>query len=370
MTMFLTLFSIPVIAVYGFWFGILANCCAIPDVPASEFGDLTPIEDVTPLHEAQEEESVEDEDVDPTIYVQFVMNTHDWVMIDLSIETIHRLIDIHEKYDVPVDIYLTDPVVQGYMEHDPSLIERMAASDVVAVNHHARPPSPYYSQYDWLGLGEMSDDDLYDTLYRYQTEKIDLETGQTTGEPGGITYIAELVGYMPLITGISAQSRIGKTLSEIYSEMGALFLVQHGTLPYRLGDMYWNQYLRPEHVAIKLYEEKTVDAESVIEEFLVDAPVGEEDVYLNIKYHENNFYSANTTFAPVYWEDYDSGRQRPHDPPWDLSLGNTDLKTEGRQAQLWALWENAVKYVAENPDRFTAINAFDLKEMVEALEKE
>lgn len=315
---------------------------------------------MAPIEDVQEPE-------EPTIYVQFVMNTHDWVMLDRSIETINRVIDIHEQYNVPIDIYLTDSVVQGYMEHDPSLIERLATSEVVAVNYHARPPSPYAAQFDWLGLADMSEPELTETLQRYLSEEIDLETGEPTGEPGGIVYLADLIGYMPQTVGISAAGAVGKKLSSLYAELGVPFLVEHGTLPYRLGDMKWSQYLRPEHVPIKLYEEKTVDAESVIESYLLDAPVGQEDVYLNLKYHENNFYADGTTFGPVYWEDYDSGRQHPYDPPWDLSLGSTELKSEGRQEQLWALWENAVKYVAENPDRFTPINAFDLVEMLDEI---
>jgi hypothetical protein len=353
------LLSIPLalVQVYSLFF---TSCCEILE-QYIEYDEVL-------LEDDTDEEVTSHVQDEPTIYTQFVMNTHDWVMLDRSIETIHRVIDIHEQYDVPIDIYLTDPIVQGYMENDPTLIERLATSEVVAVSIHARPPAPYAASYDWLGLGDMSDEELHETLYKYATERIDLETGEIAGEPGGIQYLTELIGYTPLITGIASGGSIGRTLSEIYTDMGSLFVVQHGTLPYRLGDMKWDQYLRPEHVAIKLYESKTADAASVIEENLLDTSVGEEDVYLNLKYHENNFYADGTTFAPVYWVDYDSNRNINIDPPWDLSLGSTDLKMPSRQDQLWELWENAVIYISENPDRFTAINAFDLAEMVKELE--
>ena len=48
----------------------------------------------------------------PGLYTMFTTNTHDWVNAQDSIDTLNRVIDIHEANEVPVDVYQTGPMVQ------------------------------------------------------------------------------------------------------------------------------------------------------------------------------------------------------------------------------------------------------------------
>lgn len=316
------------------------------------------------VEEAFEEKNASELDVEDGIYTLFSMNTHDWVFSDYSAATINRVIDIHETYDVPVGIYLTDPVFQIYLEEYPELIERLTTSEVVDVSHHFRPSMPLYEGFDILGITKMEEDEMYDAILPYEEYALDLETGLTTEEPGGYEYMKEIFGYAPLAVGHTDNRFYGKVLSQIYKEKGAIFAVVHGK-DSDLGKMVNGLYVRPEHLEIKLYESyrDTQDGGEVIEARLDELP--EDGIrFIGIKYHENNFYATNTPFWPVFWEDSD--KTTPLEPPYDLnaSEGIIDIRPEIMQEQHWELYESTVKFISENRDIYHPVGLFDVAEML------
>ena len=298
------------------------------------------------------------------IYTIFTLNVHDWVYPEDSAETMHRVIDIHEKYNTPLDIFVTDPVFQYYVEEDPELVERFKSSEVVCISHHSRPSSPYYTGFDYVGLAEMSGAELHKTLTDYTEHKLDLSTGEFLDEPGGYQFIADTIGYPPLITGISTMGAIGSALAEVYRERGAKFLVVHGQ-EIDLGDTRFDTYVRPEHKEVKLYEwvRSHEGGEDVFETATADL-TGTGLEFINLKYHENNFYLTGTPFWPVYWTDSDKAETL--EPPFDTSISKDTPKHRSQDLQdaHWALYEATVKYASEHADELNPINAFDLEEMI------
>lgn len=297
--------------------------------------------------------------------VLFTLNVHDWVFSDRSVETIHRVIDIHEAKGVPVDIYLTDPILQAYLDEAPELIERLKTSPMVAVSYHVRPPAPYYPGYDHYGLDLLSDLELGSLLETYETHALDLETGLAdTSRPGGYALLAEEMGYSPLAVGMnSGHGRTTETLSAVYADYGATFMVVHGK-DSELGDQRNGLWVRPEHVEIKLYEYKKEDPADILEAEIEEktcAPDCVGRVYVNVKFHENNFYTTNTPWWPVYFTDKD--KSEPLAAPYDLeaSDGVIHFKPPAVQDEKWALWEGAVQHVAAHPERYQAINLIELR---------
>lgn len=300
-------------------------------------------------------------------YTLFTLNVHDWVHPENSAETVDRVIDIHEQHNVPVDIYLTDPVFQIYAEDHPELVERLKTSKVVAVSYHARPSTPYYSGFDYIGLEEMSDEEAYETVKAYEEHKLDLETGAYfEDEPGGYQFIADTIGYSPLAIGVAVERKIGETLAEVFIDKGASFLIQHGTT-IDLGDTLYDSYVRPEHKEVKLYE-------------LVRDYTGGQDVFdmatedftelkpefINMKYHENNFYLTDTPFWPTYWTDVK--KSEALEPPYDISASTTDgpgFRSKEMEDAHWALYEETVRFTNIHSFDFNPINAFDLVEMLD-----
>lgn len=338
------------------------------DVVQIYLGEKDP-DSLTKLNELSSgDESVSSEDFNELadVYTMFTLNVHDWVYPDNSAETVNRVIDIHEKYNVPVDIYITDPVFQKYVANYPDLVERLKTSSVVAVSYHSRAPAPYTTGFDDIGgLNKMDEEELHDTLTNYEEHKLDLETGLPLDGTGGYQLMKDTLGYAPVVTGISISGDIGNMLALVYQDKGAEFVAEHDIVD--LGDKKYGVYARPEHSEVKLYEmvRGYEGGEDVFAEALAQAGEAENSPqFINFKYHENNFYLEGTPFWPVYWED--ENKSRPKKPPFDISIHNEtpDFRSQNMQDKHWALYENTVKYTSEHMEEFNPINAFDLVEML------
>ena len=300
-------------------------------------------------------------------YVQFTLNVHDWVFPDRSIEATERTIEIHEKYNVPVDIYLDDPTIQNYMENAPELINKLKTSSVVTISYHLRPPNPIYAGFDFIGLQQMTEQDRYNKITEYMTYELDLESGGTTENQGSFQYIKDTFGYAPVCVGVPSQGqKISSTLRQVYYDLGATFSVVHG-MDTELGDKQGDLYIRPEQVEIKYYESimkyinNLITPEQLILKELNE--FGKPSAFVNIKMHENNYYTVGTPWGPVVWENND--RDKPMDPPFDLSLGQeVELRDDDYVESMFEFYEGAVKYVSEHPELYIAIDCNDLKEMI------
>jgi len=295
--------------------------------------------------------------------VLFSINVHDFLEGEQSAEALNTLIDIHETYQVPVDVYLTDPSFETYMEEAPELLERMRDSDLVSISHHVRPPSPYYSGFDWVGLKSLSESALKELLYTYETESLDPVTGEPSGELGGFFGMKEYFGYAPLAVGNTSSKVYGSVLSSVYDELGAVFASIHGR-DIEFGETHGDQYARPEHAEIKIYEYPDGNAEEVIESFLQPYESREWEgltSYTNIKIHENDLYSRGTSWLTVYYED-GSGKSIMDTPPYDLGNAYSPPKPPDWSAGILAVYEDAVRYVSGFEDRFDTINLSELAE--------
>lgn len=299
------------------------------------------------------------------IYTIFTLNVHDFIFWEESAEAVNHVIDIHEKYSVPVDIYVDDQIFQFYMSEAPELVERLKTSSMVTVGYHLRAPAPYYFDYkknDYLGLNELSDEDLYETLLRYEEHKLDLETGETLEAPGGYQFVKDTIGYAPpAVSTIVASERIQKTLSKIYAEKGALYTIVHGR-SIDLGEKQAGLLIRPEHVDYKLYEkvESIEEGESIFADAISKIPT-EGMRFIGMKYHENNFYNIGTPFWPIYYTN--EKKTQPLTPPFDLtaSEGLIEDRTDEDEAAHWALYESTVKYASEHEEEVHPIGVTDLE---------
>jgi len=310
--------------------------------------------------------SVESTTAEPQTYVTFNVNVHDWVFPEDSAAAIDKVIDIHEKYQVPVDIYLDEPITQIYAKDYPELIERLKTSSMVAVSYHTRPPSPYAFGFDVLKLGEMSDQERYETVKEYETHALDLTTGETTDAPGGYLYLKELMGYAPYVAVAMSTPDIQATVNKVWEEMGATFTLVH-EVDSTLGTKKNGLFLRPETVEVKGYESVgKLDADEVMASALTEAAAKPGDAFINIKWHDDNYYTKGTNWDIVYFVDGDAHGGAPLDPPWDTSLGakNAKRRTVAQVAAQWALYEGLVKYASEHEDTLSLINARNLVEML------
>ncbi|MBT3450557.1 hypothetical protein HN448_01210 [archaeon] len=178
------------------------------------------------------------------------------------------------------------------------------------------------------------------------------------------------MGYAPVAVGNLAGGPIGSTLDQIYFEMGAQLVVVHYDFT-ELGDKRNGVYVRPEQVAIKLYEANLgyMHDDQSPEQLIVDGlaeyneEYGNTGLFVNLKMHENNYYTEGTSFWPVYWIDND--KSEVLSSPYDInaSYDIIDLRPEAYTASMWQLYEEAVSYVKDNSD-LIAVDTSDIVEML------
>lgn len=292
--------------------------------------------------------------------VLFTLNTQEFIFSEQSIETVNHVIDIHEQYNVPVDIYLDDVILQTYLREAPELIERLKSSPLVSVSYHARPPIPFYYEYDWLGLDSYSTEELKDLIEQYGSHAIDPATGETLETPGGFTYFEEVFGYPPPAAATPTSSTVGKLMQDFFSSNGSTFLVDNGK-DYSWGERKAGMLVRPEDVEVKLFERTNETAEEIFSE--LDALSGEGPYFMNIKVHDNDFIADESAWVSIYV----ANKKQHHKqltPPFDLSLAEArTLLTDEEAEDLWTAYENCVAYAAEHPELYKVWNMAELAEI-------
>ncbi len=293
---------------------------------------------------------------DPPVKVLFTLNTHDWTHPDLSLDSIRTQIAVHEKYNIPLDVYFTDPAFQMVVASAPDLLAKLKSNPLFAVSYHLRPPTPYASgAADFVHLGTMSDTDAKATVVEYEEHRLDVEWGTTLpSEPGGYQFVKDTIGYAPVIVGSAAVRP--DIVSTVYKDKGATFAVSHkGKIT--LGEKLYGLYLRPEDKELRWYDylDSVQAGETTTSQIIGDA-VGSSTstFFLNIKLHENDYYARPAPFWAIYTGD--------PNPPFDISLAQgVELYTADRTAAMKSFYEEAVAYVAAHPEKYKPINAFDLQ---------
>ena len=293
--------------------------------------------------------------------VLFTLNTQEFIFLDESVETVNRVIDIHEEYNVPVDIYLDGVILQSYLDEAPELIERLKESPVVSVSYHARPPMPYYNEYDWLDLESFSTQELIDLIEDYGTHRMDPATGETSQEAGGFDYFQEVFGYAPPAAATPTSSLTGALVVDFFKEHGASFIVDNSK-DYGWGSKRDGIYVRPEDVEIKLFERTDETPEEIFAE--LDALNGTNHYFMNIKMHDNDFIADESAWVSIYVANKKQNRNQLT-PPFDLSEGeDRTLLTDSEAEVMWSAYEACVKYASENTTEYTLWNMKQLTEQL------
>ncbi len=283
-------------------------------------------------------------------YAIFSINVQDFSYPEQSAAVLDKIISLHETYNVPVDIYLTDGMAKVYAEQFPQLLERLKTSPVVAISYHYRAPRPYANNYDWLGLRNMSADELYQTVLRYETHAVDPVSGQTTDAPGGYQYVASLIGYNPYAaSSISSDAHTDDAIMRVFKELGAQMTVVHGRA-LNLGEVKKGLYIRPEHYDYMLFQNVGADPAASFENALnqAHASQGVAPYFVGVKMHDNDFFAQKSAWLTVY---VDGGKR----PDWNLDL-QSPLLSQAEQDAIWAMYEQTVLYVASQNARIGTVN--------------
>ena len=279
----------------------------------------------------------------------FSINVQDFSYPEKSIATVNRILDIHEKHGIPVDIYLTTTMIDLFEQLSPALVERLKTSPVVSVSYHVRPPKPYYTRFDWAGLGTKSTSEQYSSIMNYETHGLDLTTGLPTAASGGYQKLKDLLGYAPWAASAQADGGLAQQAALVFKDLGGRFRVIHGKAS-NLGDKQDGTYVRPEHHDLLLFQTVGQDVRTVVENGITQArqAAGASAPYfVGIKMHDNDFFAVDSAWVTVYV----NGSRRP---PFDTSRKSA-LLSDAEQQAIWQHYESTVGYVASQKSRFTAV---------------
>lgn len=289
-------------------------------------------------------------------YLEFSMVAQEFYYEQESVDTINRIIDIHEKYNVPIDIILDDPSLQVYLNNAPEVVERLKNSSVVAVSYHFRPPYPFYNNFDFRNLAAESDATKESVIREYFEQSIDLTTGMPTDQPGSYAYMKEQLGYAPIMGGMITESAFAPTLLKLYAEYGTQMIVQHEADEIAFGEKREGVFVRPETYPVIFLERNTDAPTDVIDGDWVERTAPQ---FKSIKTHDNDFIATQSAWLSIF---LNQGQRGTPQPPFDLSVHDEEselLSVDEREAR-WKQYESMVAYASEHRDDYTLINAKDL----------
>ncbi len=281
--------------------------------------------------------------------VSFSLNTQDFAYPELSAALVTRVLDLHERLAVPLDVFLTTTQAELLPA---SLLERLRSSRLATVSYHFRAPKPYANNYDWAGLASRSLAEQVSIVTNYETHGLDLVTGQPTANEGGYSHLKTRLGYAPFIVG-SGDPGLFPASAQVFAGMGAQLAVEHsGTV--NLGRQRNGLYLRPEHVDLRLFESGYANqsGQTVLEAALAaarNASGATAPYFTGVKMHDNDFFAVDSAWLTVY---VNSGRRSP---PWDTSR-KSPLLSDAEVAEMWTRYESMVTYAASVRARVNLVN--------------
>lgn len=308
---------------------------------------------------------------EPSAYVTFAINVHDWVHLDESADTLLRATSIFENHGVRGDFYLTGEMVNRYRRSRPDVIERLRASQMT-ISYHVRPPHPLYDGFGGR-LKDLGDAGLHRALLDYETYGLDMETGDLIrSESGGWALVAEAFGTTPVVCGApTSDQRIKKAAMATYLALGAKMVVAYhetGTKPGQPFEYVDGLLARPSDFSVTRWrangsgsgdkdpfwwnfmgmpQEEAYNPARYLQERLGEWTVPR-PAFVTSLIHENNFpRSGPESWTPIYWKEGD--KTQPAAPPFDLSTPDpSKLRPASQVEAIWEAYEELVAYAAAN----------------------
>jgi len=290
----------------------------------------------------------------------FSINVQDFSYPELSAATVGRIVDLHERYRLPVDIYLTDTMLDAYQTSHPALMARLTSSPWVGLNYHLRPPKPYYGTYDWAGITQEALATQVAAIKNYETHVTDPVTGQPSAKAGGYAQLLTLPNARPAITAAftSSEGALVTATAQAFRELGASWSLSHVGGVLNLGDSTSGLFIRPEHYDLLLFQQTTTTASAAIEAALASArsAAGARwPLFVGVKMHDNDFFAEKSAWLTVYMD----GSRRP---TWNTAV-KAALKSAGDQAAQWSLYEAALAHADAQRARLAVANSAGIAQL-------
>lgn len=293
-------------------------------------------------------------------YVRFSLHAEDFLLVENSASAVADILDVHERYVVPLDVYLTDPVVRAYQESAPELIERLKSSSVVSIAYDIRPPSPYFTNFDYAGLAALDDVALADTLRAYESAQLDLQTGELQEVVGGLQFVQDTFENVRAVSLMDARG-FEAVLGKLMSQYGVVFAGLSGE--WGIEEQIFGLSALPQQEVIDVAGLRGQQAAGIMDRSLEGVDT-EATHFVHFEVVDSAFYTARPAWHYVYYSDVD--QKIPAQPPFDLGAyqGNVSFQSSDVQQALIDVYESLVAEVSSR-EHVTGLNAQGLMEVLE-----
>lgn len=318
----------------------------------------------------------------PDDHVSFSLNWQDFYFKAQSASYLERILDLHESFGVPLDVFLTTWQADILADEYPALLGRLASSALVSPGYHIRPPKPYDNEFEWGTLTQTSITDAQrrDVIENYEGHRLDpwACTSQSTAVPdmtrtGGFARMTGLFGYAPVSVGAAAATtpvNLTTVVNDYFHDpddtasngaSGAKMLVRHDSFTNL--NTRWNQatgsgydsdesflYYRPEHYDWKLitlwdptlrdHDPGQTLAQSMTDARATSTSGGRAPWFVGVKLHDNDLFSTQSAWSLVWPNSTDAS--------WNLSRLNPSLELPAAtQQQRFSTYQAIVQDAAE-----------------------
>lgn len=300
------------------------------------------------------------QEIDPLGFVTFAVYVSDIVHHNQSAETVLALVDLFEQYGVAGEFYISGPMTQIYAQEYGEVIERLRATDM-GISYHVQPPHPLVAGFQGPISG-LPVDETGRMITRYESERLDLETGGLIPEePGGYRYLEELFGSPPVAVDAPKTSRSGFALPVLARFGARVVVLPRETDPQQPFIEQYSMLVRPADLLINRWGAEGVEGErnwwemqaselkadfSPQERLMNEAKAWDSErlPFILIPIHEYSFYrSGPAPWSLIYYQD--AARSTPKSAPFDLNAADpSSPRTEADQQEVWEAYAGMVEW--------------------------
>ncbi|MBD1209325.1 MAG: T9SS type A sorting domain-containing protein [Ignavibacteria bacterium] len=333
------------------------------------------------------------------VYMNVVMNCHDFSQVRTSYTTLSRLFGIYRKYNIIADFYFTDMLAQRLEWSYPGFLDSLRRAGMGINIHHRSPhaitfrPTRREAENPQLGLITLfrqgRTDEAIAECEKWERRRVNVATGGLDSAVGGYDFLEQKAGVKPTCVGFGISGNfdgdsiaIGAMISLKKSGLRATvddheggadtqfpFMSLRGVLSrpadssitrWAAGTMprdtfWWKMVLTPDADAYspRRYAERLMSQVNKSQLTLMNAIM-----------HETDFSYDRPPFYSVYYVSGTAGATNP--VPYDTTAFPTDRIipwSETQKNAIWAKYDSLMQYIGTHPN----IRTITMQSLVQTL---
>lgn len=304
------------------------------------------------------------------VYINFIMNCHNFAKPDEAYTTLLKLCRIFRKYNAKADFYFLEPMVTRLKQLHPDIIDTLLSSNISISYHHRAPHPVYMNTTISRNIAALPWDSAMYFINKFESQHLNLVTGDFNPSlSGGYSYVKNIFGYSPVTiacigikTGfiIERESMYACKLQGAksvmtYHEAGAdanyPFMWYFGMIE-RPADYSVTRWIAGSQTSDRFWWEmiETPDEQYYSPANYFQQQIASRDssklTIVNAIMHETDFHYTNIPWKPYYY--FDSLNTQERQPPFDTTRTASwvRIRSEDYENKIWNKYDSLVKFAS------------------------